>query len=134
VYLKLQTFWRLPSKLSTTTIQTLASTQGQETRGRFNSLDSGLLLSRPYAQVNNNANNNNTNSIRMRGASTSAVSTLMSAGSACLHRHEHRGYARSAPYVEWVFLAPPSSTSGGFLASPPTSGANMSQGQGSIAP
>ena len=123
-------------KLSATPTQSQA--QGQDTRARFNSLDSGLLLSQPHVQANANANIN-TSSVRMRGASTSAVSTLMGTGSGSVSTHNNMntgtgmGGKLAPPPTSSGLLAPPSSTSGGFLAPPPTSGASASQGQGSIA-
>ncbi|KIM47258.1 hypothetical protein M413DRAFT_271782 [Hebeloma cylindrosporum] len=96
--------------------------QPQDTRARFNSLDSGLLLSQPPAQVNVNANN--ASSVRMRGASTSAVASLTGTGL----------LAPPSTSTSGGLLAPP--TSAGFLAPPSTSGLsvpNQGQGQGSIA-
>ena len=73
----------------------------------------------------------------MRGASTSAVSTLMGNGSGPVstktNANTGTGSMRAATPTLGGLLAPPSSTSGGFLAPPPTSGASASQGQGSIA-
>ena len=82
-------------------------------------------------QVNNIANN--TNSVRMRGASTSAVSALMGTGSGSVSTNSNTGSKLAPLPTSSGLLAPPSSTSGGFLAPPPTSGATASQGQGSIA-
>jgi len=66
-----------PSSIYVQIIKNTSQTQAQDTCVYFISLDSGLLLSRPYAQVNANSNANTTGSVRMRGASTSVVSTVM---------------------------------------------------------
>ena len=101
----------LVSTFKLTATLTQSQAPGQDTCAHFNSHDSGLLLSQPRVQANANASIN-TSSVRMRGASMSAVSTLMDAGSASVSTNTNTGAGG--------MLAPPSSsTSGGFLAPPP---------------
>lgn len=100
---------------------TITRTQTQDTLARFNLLDSGRLLSQPHRRVNADANNANTNLVRIRDVSTSAVSILMSPGAASLSTNTNTNVRTGTsglltpPPTSTGFLAPPSLASGEFL-------------------